>query len=118
MSVIKTLRTCLMQTGWTVRQDAYPDEGKQRADRYIIYNLSSQNASGFADDMPMEDISYVQVHIYLPLNINPKLIKKEVKSRLFKAGFSYPRLVLDTREEDAGMRHICFETNITEKTEV
>lgn len=126
MSALSMLRKTLLLTGWVVKQDAYIENIKNRADRFIIYNLAHEEASGFSDNHPRRETSYWQVHIYLPETQNPSAIKKQVKSLLSDAGFSYPEVVLDVLEQDVtsntgeeGMetsgrkRHICLETNIT-----
>ncbi len=129
MSAEKLLKEALEETGWLVKRVLYrPADGKKRAERYIVFNLAHEGASGFADDMPMGETSYWQIHIFLPETQNPAAIKKEVKGLLMDRGFSYPETVLDTLEgndiSEAGMdgrekssrkRHICLETNITQE---
>ncbi len=127
MSAGKLLKDALEETGWLVKRDLYVSSGGRRAEQYIVFNLAHEGPSGFADNMPMGETTYWQVHIFLPETQSPTAIKREVKRLLAERGFSYPETVLDALEEgimaEAGLdgreksgrkRHICLETNMTE----
>lgn len=119
MSVLGNLREALSEVGWLMRQDVYKeDDPKKRQDRYIVYNVANETPSAFADNVPSEEVIYLQIHLYMPETFNPKSVKKQVKCLLCQAGFLYPQVTLDTLEEATSKRHICLETSITQKTEV
>lgn len=128
MSAGKLLKDALEETGWLVKRDFYISSSGKRAERYIIFNLAHEGASGFADNVPMGETTYWQVHIFIPETQSPTAIKKEVKRLLMERGFSYPETVLDTldgsvtveagvdgKEKSCRKRHICLETNMTEE---
>lgn len=128
MSAGKLLKDALEETGWLVKRDLYVSGGGKRAERYIVFNLAHEGAAGFADNMPMGEATYWQIHIFMSETQSPAAIKREVKRLLLERGFSYPETVLDTldgsvmaeegaggREKSSRKRHICLETNMTEE---
>ncbi len=108
MGVLRKLRDAIRQTGYDMAQDAYMGT----EDRYIVYNVAAESPSGFADDMPLSDTVYFQVHIFLPRKIDYQPVQKQLRGLLLEAGFSYPSVGLNTVERETGIRHICLETSI------
>ena len=77
---------------------------------YIVFNYSEYPLV-FADDTP-QSIGYsVQVHLFMPLKVNPNTKKESIKTALFSAGFSYPSIQDVTDNEG---QHYVFETNYNE----
>lgn len=108
MGVLLKLRDAIRQTGYDMAQDIYTGT----ADRYIVYNIAAESPNGFADNMPLSDTMYFQVHIFLPGKVDYQPVQKKLRSLLLEAGFSYPSVGLNTVEEETKIRHICLETNI------
>jgi hypothetical protein len=77
---------------------------------YIVFNYSEYPLT-FADDAPQTLGYSVQVHLFLPLKVNPNTKKESIKSALFAAGFTYPS-IQDVTDEDG--QHYVFETNYNE----
>ena len=69
----------------------------------------------FADDEPETVIASVQVHFYLPADENFLKVQKQIRTALFKRGFTYPEVTV-IREENK--RHIIFECEIEETEEL
>lgn len=80
------------------------------AQEYIVFNYSEYPLE-FADDAPQTVGYSVQVHLFLPLKVNPNTKKESIKSALFAAGFTYPSIQDVTDEEG---QHYVFETNYNE----
>lgn len=108
MSVISDLRKALKTVTTEIAQDTYAGS----ADTYITYNVASQEPDNFVDDAPKDETVYLQVHLYLPIGTNYLVLEKNIKTALFKSGFSYPSVSLNTTESDTEKRHICLETDI------
>lgn len=81
------------------------------AERYFTYNYSDDRAELYADDEPVNDIAYIQIHFFSPKTFNHMQLKKQVRERLFSAGFSYPR-ISSFYENDTDMNHLVFECEI------
>lgn len=86
------------------------------ASTYITFNYEDDRAISYADDTPQIDIAYIQVHLFIPSNVNYIALKKEIRSKLFKAGFTYPR-VTSLYESDSKTNHIIFQCSIEGNSE-
>lgn len=107
--------------GYPVAMDEYDstqEDYMQYGDDYnkfkalIVYNVSTSDASFFADNEVKKETTYFQVHIYSIKNFNENTLIKEIRTRIMAAGFGYPNKEIDT--VDDGIRHICLTTNITQ----
>jgi hypothetical protein len=58
---------------------------------YIVFNYSEYPLA-FADNAPQAVGYSVQIHLFVPLKVNPNAKKESIKSALFSAGFSYPSI--------------------------
>lgn len=114
MSVTGLLTTTLTQTGFDVAMDIYTGDNKP----YIVYNIDTESNESAYDDTPKLDTVYAQVHLYCDTRYDCTQLKKQIKSLLFDTGFSYAKVTLNTIETDTMLRHICFETNISQESEV
>jgi hypothetical protein len=81
---------------------------------YVIFNKADDIGVVFADDEPQIDQVSMQIHLFTPLNY--LTLKKQIRSKLFKAGFTYPQ-VQERYEEDAKTNHVVFECQIETSTE-
>ena len=80
------------------------------AQEYIVFNYSEYPLE-FADDAPQTVGYSIQVHLFLPLKVNPNTKKESIKTALFSAGFSYPSIQDVTDNEG---QHYVFETTYNE----
>lgn len=88
---------------------AYPDFNTQGEDTYIVYNFAGETPACFGDDAPQAVIADLQMHLYLPSNVNFFDLHMKIKRAIFDAGFTFPRVALNTTEEDNQIRHIVYE---------
>lgn len=84
---------------------------------YIVFNYEDDRAKLFADDKPIIDVAYMQIHLFCPRTFNFQNLKKQVRSALFKAGFSYPS-IQTFYEDDTETNHIVFQCEIEGQSEV
>ena len=80
------------------------------AQEYIVFNYSEYPLE-FADDEPQMVGYSVQVHLFMPLKVNPNAKKGSIKNALFAAGFAYPS-IQDVTDGDG--QHYVFETTYSE----
>ena len=80
------------------------------AQEYIVFNYSEYPLV-FADDEPQEVGYSIQVHLFLPLKVNPNTKKDSIKNALFSAGFTYPSIQDVTDDEG---QHYVAETTYSE----
>lgn len=92
-----------------------PDIYTGESEKYFVYNYADQRGTLFADDEPETVIASVQVHFYLPADENFLEVQKQIRTALFKQGFTYPEVTV-IREENK--RHIIFECEIEETEEL
>lgn len=96
--------------------DVEPDNYKGDATTYITFNYSDDRAVEFADDIPIMDMAYLQIHLFCPEKFNFQTLKKQIRSRLFGAGFSYPQ-ISSFYEDESKTNHIIFECSIEGQSE-
>jgi len=83
---------------------------------YIVFNYVDDRDEVFADNEPIIDIAYMQIHLFCPVTFNFHTLKKQIRSKLFKAGFSYPQITT-LYEDETSKNHIVFECEIEGKSE-
>lgn len=83
---------------------------------YINFNYANDSAILYADNEPYLDVASVQVHLFIPRTVNHMTLKKQIRSKLFKAGFTYP-VVTTLEENDTDKFHIVFECEIEGNSE-
>ena len=83
---------------------------------YINFNNVNDQELIYADDEPQIDVTSIQVHLFIPRTLNHMTLKKQIRSKLFKAGFTYP-VVTTLEENDTDKFHIIFECEIEGNTE-
>ena len=99
--------------GLDVAMDLY--EGKKS--KYIVFNYESEKGDMYADDKPLKNTVYVQIHLFMNFDEDYRQLKKKIRSRLFEVGFSYAKIALNVIEEDTKKRHICFRCEYVEDLE-
>ena len=77
---------------------------------YIVFKYSEYPLE-FADDAPQTVGYSIQVHLFMPLKVNPNAKKDSIKNALFSAGFTYPS-IQDVTDEDG--QHYVAETTYGE----
>lgn len=82
---------------------------------YITFNCSDDRGIAFGDDEPDLDDVTMQIHLFTERGYDYVNIKKQIRSALFGAGFSYP--VVSENNEDE-YNHIIFECHIALESEV
>lgn len=83
---------------------------KGTEDEYITFNYNSM-PDDFGDDTPSHEINLVQVHYVCPVKQDSVARRKEIKQKLFAAGFTWPDM---TDATDADSQHYVFECEIAE----
>jgi len=81
------------------------------ASTYITFNYEDDRAEFYADDGPEIDVAYLMIHLFTPGDFNFMALKKQIRSKLFKAGFTYPQ-VDSFYEEDTKINHVVFRCQI------
>jgi hypothetical protein len=107
MNVNSTIVSALSPAGYPVE----PGHCTGTAKTYYTFNYADNRGEIFADDEPQIDIASLQVHFFCPGNFNYKTVLKQTRSRLFKAGFSYP-VITEDYEDETDTNHIIFECSI------
>lgn len=81
---------------------------------YITFNYEDDRAIDFADDTPQTDIATIMIHLFTPTNY--MALKKQIRLKLFQAGFSYPSIT-EFYETDTKLNHIVFQCEIEGQSE-
>lgn len=109
MSVNKIIRETLAPFGFPCRPDVYSGNEK----KYFVFNTADERGADFGDNRPGCTVTYVQVHLFFPLEENHLSLKKQVSEALFHAGFTYPSVQEFTLAEGK-LKHIVYECSIQE----
>ena len=75
---------------------------------YITFNYVKDGAELFADDQPIEDISSMQIHYFLPSTKDYLEAKRKIRRAILEEGGTYPDVTV-LMEPDNKTRHIVFE---------
>jgi hypothetical protein len=97
-----------------------PNNYSGTADTYIVFNYADDRGGTFADDMPQDDIASIQIHLFCPGKFDYMTLKKQIRSKLFEAGFSYPSVQTFYEKgstPSADKNHIVFECEIEGQSE-
>ena len=60
--------------------------------RYFVYDITDDRGDDWGDDIPDKIHYWIRLKFYYPQGENQNSMKKEVRRRLHKAGFSYPQI--------------------------
>lgn len=80
---------------------------------YFVFSISPVPVD-FADDAPQHVKNLVQLHLYCPHTLNTVKLRKQVKARIFNAGFTYPT---ETDASERETQHVVFEFEDAEACE-
>lgn len=117
MTVNKAIRTALdeyVSQGWPVT----PDTVRTDADHYFTFNTYFDQGDDFGDDAPEHNVLSVYVHMYLPDTENYLPHKKRVRQLLHAGGFSYAQVTETADPDREGYRHLIFDVEYIEESEV
>lgn len=112
MSVNLKVMNALSPLGFDVAFGVY----KGAKDKYIVFNFEDERADFFADDEPITDIVYLQIHFFAPRTFNFVNTKNQIRSALKNAGFSYPS-IQTFYEDETDYNHLVFSTSIDVESE-
>lgn len=101
MSIDAAIRTALTPIVPIVKPNVHTGSETE----YIVFNYT-ELPTLHADNRPHAIRYLVQVHWYLPTNVNPNTKKKQIKNALLDAGFTYPST---TNASDGEGQHFVFE---------
>ena len=76
---------------------------------YITFNYVKDGAELFADNQPVEDISLMQIHYFLPSTKDFLEAKRKIRRVILEEGGTYPDVTV-LMEPDNKTRHIVFES--------
>lgn len=110
MTVNEKIIQCLKPLRLPVVPDIY--EGTE--EEYITFNYADNRGTAFGDDEPIRITNYMQIHLFLPLDVNYLKKQKEIRNSLFTAGFTFPEITVMV-DKGEKIRHIIFECNIEEE---
>lgn len=80
-------------------------------DEYFVFNFADDNAEDFGDNDVQGYVAYLQIHYICPFNVSYSDMKRKIRNRLIKAGFTPPE-VIDVSDPTDRIRHLVFECNI------
>jgi hypothetical protein len=106
MNLDERIRTALSGICDVIVPQVYTGDAQE----YIVFNHSEYPLE-FADDAPQTVGYSIQVHLFMPLKVNPNAKKDSIKNALFSAGFTYPS-IQDVTDEDG--QHYVFECTYNE----
>lgn len=106
-TVNKIITTALKSLGLPIAERLYEGEKTE----YITFNWADDRAEDFGDDIPTEDVAYMQIHYICPWSKDYKETKRSIRQLLHTAGFTWPE-VTDASEESARIRHFVYECEI------
>jgi hypothetical protein len=112
MSVNETILTALAPLGFPVKPDRYTGEEPV----YLTFHVSRIGAM-YANDAPRFDRCLVAVHLFAPYGWNSIETRREIRKRLFAAGFTWPEETpaeMGNEENTNEGQHIVFECEIEE----
>ena len=94
-----------------------PDFSGDGAEEYITFTFPDDSAAVFGDDVPLEVVSEVWIHYFLPASKDYLEVKREIRKVLLAAGFTYPKVTV-LMEPGNKTRHIIFECEIENEYEM
>lgn len=117
MNVNNKIIDTLKYFGYPIKPDVYKLSSTEKAsDKYFTFNYEDDRGEIFEDNKPIIDTAYLQIHFFSPRTFNNLTIKKQVRSKLFQAGFSYPQ-ISSFYEEDTDTNHLVFQCHIDGQSE-
>lgn len=111
-NVAEEIKRILDPIGIPVSQTSY----KGSADTYLLFNFTTI-PSAFADDAPHYERYLMQIHLFAPITQSTTALEKEIKERVFRAGYTWPSrtdATDDNKSATGAERHIVLETETEE----
>lgn len=111
-NIAEEIKTLLVPIGLPVAQSTYTGT----ADAYIVFNFTAI-PSAFADDAPQYERYLIQIHLFAPAKQSMTDAEREVKERVFAAGYTWPSRMDasdEARSATGSTRHIVLETETEE----
>ncbi len=115
MSVNSKIINALSPLGYPVK----PNEYTGSAATYFTFNYSTHGVN-YNDDEPGHEMNLIQVHFICPVNSDCLSTCKDVKKRLFEAGFTYPSMLnvgyddISNKATIGRKQHYVFECELAE----
>jgi hypothetical protein len=113
MTLFQKIDTALDGLGIPVEEDFFGDGQKQ----YITFTLTRDGAAVMADNEPQNEVADLQIHWFLPRDIEFFSTQKQIRRRLLNAGFTWP-VITSLVEPDNKTRHIIFECEVENDEEL
>ena len=101
MTTNEKLIKALSPTGIQV----FPDIREDYPEMYYTFNITTI-PTDFADDVPWHERVLVQVHLFLPTDIDSVELRRKTKQCMANGGFSWPSMTDATDDEK---QHWVFE---------
>jgi hypothetical protein len=87
------------------------------SETYVTFNYEDDRATHYEDNEPKIDTAFLQIHLFCPADFNYNTLKKQIRSKLYRAGFSYPQITGPFYEDETGKNHIVFQCQIDGQSE-
>jgi hypothetical protein len=113
VTINQKVRNALKDFGLPISEDFHTGEEEE----YITFNLDTDEATEYADDVPIGDTAHMQIHWILPVTKNYLSGKKKIRKMLHENGFTYPK-VDGFVEPGNKVRHIVFICDIENDEEL
>lgn len=108
MTVSGRAKEALEPFGLPVTDGFFPEKEKE----YLILKIPTESGANFGDDRPLFTVAEIEVHWFLPMDVNYHDKKNQIREALFQAGFTYPDVTVITDPKQ--IRHIIFECEYAE----
>jgi hypothetical protein len=102
MDVNKLIIESLSPLGYPVEFITYTGKDKT----YITFNCTDDRGEIFVDNKPIIDTVSMQIHLFIPNKVNYMKLKKQIRTKLINAGFTYPEITILA---DDDINHLVFE---------
>ncbi len=83
-------------------------------EEYIVYNEEVMQLTNYADNTPMNQVSWWQVHIFTPRDGAFRIHREKVKEALIKNGFTLSEITT-LYEKDTKTIHVVIPCHMTER---
>lgn len=113
MTIHQKIKTALASLNIPVKEDFYGGG----LEEYITWTLTRDRAALIADEKPVNEVSEVMIHYFLPRNKAYTTTRKSIRQLLLAADFTWPTVTV-IEEPDGKTRHIVFECEIENDDEL
>ena len=113
MTIHQKIKAALQSLNIPVKEDFYGGG----LDEYITWTLVQDKAAVIADGRPVNEVSELMIHWFLPRNKSYTETRKQIRQALLDAEFTWPTVTV-IEEPDGKTRHIVFETQVENDEEL